>query len=480
MEFKSATDQLAALRAREISAAELLQLHLQRLEKFNGALNAVVSPNREAAIAAAAAADQAIAAGSKAPLLGLPLTIKDAINVAGLPTTGGMLAPDKAVRSENAPVAQRVLDAGAVLLGKTNTPVANGDWQANNAIFGRSHNPWDTRFTPGGSTGGGAAAVAAGLSAMEFGSDIGGSIRIPAAFCGLFGHKPSAGLVPRAGHFPAQGNLPNPGQPLGVQGPLTRSAQDLSLAMDVICGAEGLDRKAWSVQRPAARHSQLKDYRVAILQVPTWSPVDAAITVRLDALANQLEKEGCAVQRISPDGFGDFSDYYQNYLKMLQCVIGADLPDEIRQRAAAKLQGRDDIFLDAIAEGLLSNAGQLLTLLERTEVYKQRWEALFKDVDIMLAPVNMVCAFEHDDAFLYDRQLTINGEQVPYYRQSFLSSLATMAGLPATAVPLGLNDNGLPVGVQVISAFLEDNSCIEFAGHLERIYGGFKSPPNFA
>jgi amidase len=321
--------------------------------------------------------------------------------------------------------------------------------------------------------------VAAGLSALEFGSDIGGSIRIPAAFCGLFGHKPSAGLVPRGGHFPAQGNLPNPGQPLGVQGPLARSAADLRLGLNVIAGPEGLDSKAWRIERPAARQQALKDYRVALLELPEWLAVDQEIVAALEDVARNLEKEGCKVQRVSPEGFADFSTYYQHYLKILQCVIGADLPEEVRQRAANKLQGRDDQFLDAIADGLLSGAGQLLMLLERTEAYKQRWEAFFKDVDILLAPVNMVCAFEHDDAFLYDRVLTINGEQAAYYQQSFLSSLATMGGLPATAVPVGLNSKGLPIGVQLISAFMEDETCIDFAARLEAMGYAFSPPPGF-
>src|SRR6266550_932240 len=247
--FATATDMLAALRARRVSAVELLELLRQRIERHNPELNAIVEPDFERARRDAEAADARRARGEDAPLLGLPMTLKESINVRGLRTTAGM-AQWKDFRSEHdAPVTTRVKGAGAVVMAKTNVPQMLSDWQSSNPVYGRTNNPWDLSRTPGGSTGGGAAALAAGLTPLEFGSDIGGSIRVPAAFCGVYGHRPSETAMPRSGQFPIPPR-PNPASVMGVVGPLARSAADLQLAMDVIAGPAVGEDIAWQLNMP--------------------------------------------------------------------------------------------------------------------------------------------------------------------------------------------------------------------------------------
>src|SRR5579864_2569346 len=293
--FASASNMLAALRAGQVSATELLEEHLRRIERYNPQINAIVIPNYEQARQRAAEADAAYARGaSLGPLHGLPLTIKDCIEVAGLRTTAGVTHRADAISTQSAPVAQRVLNAGAVLIGKTNVPPYASDWQANNEVFGRTNNPWDPGRSPGGSTGGGAAALAAGLTPLEFGSDIGGSIRIPAAFCGVYGHRPSDSAVPRYGHVPGS-PLPNPAAVMAVQGPLARSATDLELALEVIAGPIVGEDVAWRLELPQARHSSLSDFHIAIMPQAAWLPVDAEIVAALDDVATRLGRLGARV-----------------------------------------------------------------------------------------------------------------------------------------------------------------------------------------
>src|SRR5947209_2414026 len=262
--FTTATEMLAALRARRVSAVDLLDLHRRRIERYNSELNAIVEPDFGRARGEAEAADTRRARGEYATLLGLPMTLKESINVRGLRTTAGM-STWKDFRSEHdAPVTTRVKGAGAVVMAKTNVPQMLSDWQSSNPVYGRTNNPWDLSRTPGGSTGGGAAALAAGLTPLEFGSDIGGSIRVPAAFCGVFGHKPSESALPHSGQSPVR-PLPNAAAVMGVQGPLARSAEDLDLALAVAAGPDIGEDVAWRLVLPAARRERLAEFRVAVL-----------------------------------------------------------------------------------------------------------------------------------------------------------------------------------------------------------------------
>src|SRR5256885_5270120 len=339
--FATAVDMLAALRARRVSAVELLELHLKRIARHNPELNAIVELDFERARREAEAADTRRARGEDAPLLGLPMTLKESINVRGLRTTAGM-STWKDFRSEHdAPVTTRVKGAGAVVMAKTNVPQMLSDWQSSNPVYGRTNNPWDVTRTPGGSTGGGAAALAAGLTPLEFGSDIGGSIRVPAAFCGVYGHRPSETAMPRSGQFPMP-PMPNAAVVMGVQGPLARSADDLELALDVAAGPEAGEDVAWRLTLPPARRDRLGDFRVAILPPVDWVPVDSEIAASLEDLAGRLGRLGCAVQVTQPEILGDHREHYALYLTLLAAITSARVPAAERSARLAVMRPRGD------------------------------------------------------------------------------------------------------------------------------------------
>ncbi len=479
--FASAHAMLAALQAGQISATELLELHLARIARYNPQINAIVIPNEERARQRAAEADAAHARGESLGLFhGLPLTIKDCIEVAGLLTTAGVPERAKAISVENGPVAQRVLDVGAVLMGKSNVPPYASDWQANNQIFGRTNNPWDLSRTPGGSTGGGAAALAAGLTPLEFGSDLGGSIRIPAAFCGVYGHRPSDTAVPRYGHVPGS-PLPNAAAVMAVQGPLARSAADLELALEVIAGPIVGEDVAWRLALPPARHKSLANFRVAILPQAPWLPVDTEITAALDDLATRLGQLGTKVAQEEPAGF-DLRKHEETFTSLLSVMIFSELKDEVRAQIAQATRNSSDPFSQAQVLGITATAPQFLMLHGKRERYRATFRDFFRNWDILLTPVTLTPAFEHisNDISFPTRTLQINGEVVRYARLQVYPGLASLSGQPATAFPWGRTRQGLPIGLQAIGPYLEDRTPIAFASLLEREFGGFVPPPGYA
>lgn len=476
--FASAPTMLDALNKRQVSAVELLDLHLRRIERYNPALNAIVTFDFEHAHQAAIAADQARAQGENGALLGLPVTIKDTIDVKGLPGTAGVERYKDRLPKNDAPLVARVRAAGAVIIGKTNVPPYAGDWQSDNRVFGRTNNPWDLSRTPGGSTGGGAAALSAGLTPLEFGSDIGGSIRIPAAFCGVYGHKPSETAVPRSGQFPGT-PLPNAATVLSVPGPLARDASDLELALSVIAGPDTGEDTAWRLQLPPARHEQLSDFRVAVLPSLPWLPVDAEILAAQEECVNTLRRARCRVETTAPEGFGDFSDWYELYLRLLFVMMYIGETTKKRSQDAKPMRVFGDRFLKASASGIMASASDYITWHNRRETYRAMWRTFFREWDMVLTPTNIVPAFPHNDAPFQKRTFTINGITVPYSRQSAYVAIATLGGQPATAFPVGLTRTGLPIGLQAIGPYLEDHTPIRFAALVARECGKFHPPPGY-
>lgn len=475
--FASATDMMAALRARRVSSAEVLQSQIDRIDEYNSRLNAIVSPDFERARAAAQAADQRRMAGEDRPLLGLPITIKDCIDVAGLPTTGGLLERREAVAAADALVTSRLRGAGAIVMAKTNVPPYADDWQSNNPVFGRSLNPWDETKTPGGSTGGGAAAVAAGLTPLEIGGDFCGSIRVPAAFCGVYGHKPSHSAVPATGHFPG-GPLPNPTTGLAVNGPLARAAVDLDLTLDVIAWPQTGEDVAWQVSFPPTRHNRLRDFRVAIFPIPDWVPVEGDIVEALQAVTERLRSLGITVGEETP--IPDVQEFYALYLRMMAVISSTRTPrDERRQQAEIDHESGDALSM-ARSQGLLMDAQDYVALHERREEYRAMLRSFFRNWDVLLSPVNVVSAFHHTDEPRDTRTLSINGQNVPYDLQSFFPGLCNFSGHPGTAFPVGLTAAGLPIGLQAVGPYLEDRTPIRFAQCLAEEYGGFTPPPGFS
>ena len=294
--FKTAVELSAALAAKKVSAVELAQDVIDRIERHDSGINAVCVRDFERGLAAARAADAALARGENKPLLGIPMTVKESYNVAGLPTTWGNPAQKDFVPAEDALSITRVKDAGAVILGKTNVPLGLGDWQSYNDIYGTTNNPFDLGRTPGGSSGGSSAALAAGYGALSMGSDIGGSLRVPAFHCGVYAHKPTFNLVASRGHTPP----PLPPLPfdrdLSVIGPMARGAADLSLLLDAIAGPDPLDAgKGYKLALSPPRHSELKNFRVLLIDTDPVMPTDKAVRGTLDKLATNLAKAGVKV-----------------------------------------------------------------------------------------------------------------------------------------------------------------------------------------
>lgn len=482
--FATATEMLAALRARRLSAIELLALHRRRIERHNPRLNAIVEPDFERAQAAAAAADGRRARGEDAPLLGLPLTLKESINARGMRTTVGMAHWAEFRSEHDAPVTVRVKAAGGVVMAKTNVPPMLADWQSANPVYGRTNNPWDLTRSPGGSTGGGAAAIAAGLTPLEYGSDIGGSIRVPAAFCGVYGHRPSETALPRSGQFPMP-PMPNVGVIMGVQGPLARSAEDLELGLDVAAGPDTGEDVAWSLAIPPARHDRLAEFRVAVLPPVEWVPLDAEIAAAQDELASRLARVGCRVKTVQPDGFGDHRRHYALYLTLLAAVTSARLPEDARRDRLAVLRARDDAWSVAQQRGIEGAAPDYIAWLGQREQFRAAWRAFFREWDVLLAPAWFAPSFPHVEMpwpptpASIRHTVDVNGRPVLYELGLFYPAVSTLAGQPATAFPVGRTRGGLPIGLQAIGPYLEDRTAIRFTALVARECGGFTHPPGY-
>ena len=482
--FATAVEMLAALRARRVSAVELLELHQKRIERHNPELNAIVEPDFERARREAEAADTRRARGDDAPLRGLPMTLKESINVRGLRTTVGMSAWKDFRAEHDAPVTTRVKGAGAVVMAKTNVPQMLADWQSTNPVYGRTNNPWDLSRTPGGSTGGGAAALAAGLTPLEFGSDIGGSIRVPAAFCGVYGHRPSETAMPRSGQFPMP-PMPNAAVVMGVQGPLARSADDLELALDVAAGAEVGEDVAWQITIPPARRDRLAAFRVAVLPTIDWVPVDVEVAAALESFASRLGRLGCQVKTVQPAGLGDYRQPYALYLTLLAAVTSSRVPAEERRARLEVLRTRDDEWSAAFQRGIESGAPDYIAWFGQREQYRAAWRAFFREWDVLLAPAFIAPAFPHWDKPCPNtpasirKTLDVNGTPVLEELGLFCAALATLAGQPATAFPAGRTRGGLPIGLQAIGPYLEDRTPIRFAAQVARELGGFVRPPRY-
>ncbi len=478
--FATAQSLLGALRTKRISARELLAWHLERIAHYNPDLHAIVTFNEEQAHLRAAQADAAIARGILlGPLHGLPVTIKDCIEVAGLPTTAGVPQRAHVISTTTAPVAQSVLDAGAVLIGKTNLPPYVTDWQTSYPFFGRTNNPWDRTRTPGGSTGGGAAALAAGLTALEFGSDLGGGLCIPPAFCGVYGHRPSETAVPRSGHIPGS-LLENPAIVMNVMGPLARSAADLDLALSIIAEPVVGEDVAWRLMFPPVRHSALADFRIAVLPPAPWLPVDGEILAALDDLTARLRRLGAWVEEVQPEGF-DLWQHHEAYSMLLSVIAFAHLDGDERAHVVEVLHQSSDRFANAQLVGVNATVSQFIGMHGRRERSRALFRAFFRDFDVLLAPVTITPAFPHssDQVPLLKRTLQVNGTVVPYMYLPIYAGVAAYSGLPATAFPWGRTRRGLPIGLQAIGPYLEDRTTITFASLLEREFGGFMPPPDY-
>jgi len=479
--FSTATELLGMLRRRELSSRELLELELARIAKHGKALNAVVTLDEERARHDAAAADEELARGRvRGPLHGLPMTIKDTFETAGVRTTAGSPELSAHVPARDADAVARLRRAGAVIFGKTNVPFMAGDWQSWNEIFGTTNNPWNAARVPGGSSGGAAAAVATGETALELGSDIGGSIRVPSHWSGVFGHKPTWGIVPQRGHIPPLPGVISPPD-LNVCGPIARSAEDLSLALDVLAGPGELDAAGWRLELPPARRTRLADYRVAACFHDDSFPIDAAGRAPLAAAVAELRRGGARVQ-VLPKLPDDLRAARRAYEALLFPLMGMSFPPaalEALRELAAKAPAGDQSAMVLNARDMTASHNDWLRANEEREQLRVLLHAQFKEFDVLLLPVNQLPAIPHmHEPPMPLRTLTVNGKTIPYTDLLSWICTATMCKLPATVVPVGRSD-GLPVGIQIVAAHLEDRTSLDFARRLAERTGGFTPPPGF-
>jgi amidase len=479
--FLTATEQLDALRRKEIGARELLDVQLAHVEAHNPTYNAVVVLDEDGARATAGAIDDARARGEMlGPLAGLPMTIKDAFEVVGMTATCGMPELRGHRPERDADAVQRLRDAGAVLFGKTNLPAGAADWQSCNALYGLTRNPWNPERTVGGSSGGSAASVAAGFAALELGSDIAGSIRVPSHFCGVFGHKPSYGLVPVRGHIP-----PPPGGllavPLGIAGPIARSAADLELALDVLAGPNEVDGAGWRLDLRPPRHERLADFRVGVWLGGGDYRLDGAYRQALEGFVSDAAAAGAQLSEATLP-FAP-AEGYDLFLRTLFAIVGAPAPEEA-DALLALAPGDDTGYAERLGRAMKTTLGEWFGLLDRREQLSRAFRSFFTEYDVLLCPAAAIVAFPHDideadgpHSTQLARRLTVDGEQVPYFDNFMWPSIATCSNLPATVMPTGRFVDGLPAGVQIIGPFLEDRTTLAFARLAEAELGGFVPPP---
>ncbi len=476
LHYRSATEIASQIVRRKISAREVLEHFLARVEKYNPALNAIIWMDTDGARRTADEADAALAKGQVwGPLHGVPMTIKESYQVAGSPTTWGNPDFKNNIAEEDAISVQRLKKAGVNLFGKSNVPFMLADWQSFNEIYGTTNNPWDLERTPGGSSGGSAAALAAGLTALEAGSDIGASVRNPAHYCGVFGHKPTWGVAsPRGQSLPETYAASD----ISVIGPLARSGADLETALRVMAGPDGVDGIGWSLSLPASRHRRLSDFRVAVKLGDPNCDVDKGYADALQTMADALAKAGATVREVEPDI--DTGKLYENYVLMLRAATSGRMPQAMLELSEEVLKRDDDgSYLYRTARGNLMSHREWLALNNERHKFRYAFADFFKEWDILLCPAAAGPAWpKNEEGMRHDRKIDVNGKQAYGTDQMFWAGYSCSTYLPATVGPAGLVQ-GLPVGYQAVTGQYLDYTSIEFAKLVEREILGFQPPPGY-
>jgi amidase len=475
----SVTAQLNLLRRGQLSASELMTLTLARIDKLNPALNAVVHLDAALGMRAAQDADQRLKRGEARALEGLPITIKDALDVAGMPSTGGSPSLKDRLPAADAVAVKRVRDAGAIIIGKTNVPLFSGDFQAFNPIHGVTNNPWNTAFSSGGSSGGAAAAVATGMTSFELGSDQGSSVRWPCATNGIHGLKTSWGLVSNWGIVP-----PPPEKrternvELVVVGPMARYAADLDLLLPILTGPRNAAVAGPTLKPP--RKTDPKGLRVAVWLDEGFAPVDRSVADGVRHAASLLAGAGAIVDETARPGFR-FEEIYEVFALLNHWIVGYGLPPKIRDKIAGlagQFSPRDLSHRALQARGVRMTPSFYQEVDNRRKRLIRQWAAFFEKWDVVLCPPAPVSALRHDhEPNIMNRSLDVNGQAIPYLNFLHWAAPAAAGNLPATVAPAGLTPEGMPRGVQIIGPALEDRTPIAVSGMLEALQGGFKPPP---
>jgi amidase len=485
--FRTASELADSIRQHRASSQEVLEAHLKRIAAQNPSLNAIVTLDEEQARRRSKEADEALARGEIwGPMHGVPVTIKDVFETAGMRTTSGFKPLADYVPEQDATVVARLRQAGAIILGKTNTPAMAGDEQTNNPLFGRTNNPWNLGRTPGGSSGGSAAAVASGMSPLDIGSDIGGSVRNPAHFCGVFSLKPSDYRVPFTGHIP-----PPPGSRgrgllryFLTPGPLARSVEDLTLALTIIAGPDELEWEVPPVPLAPSPARDLRELRFA------WSddfgvPVSTEIRTALKDLAAELARAGCRVERRDPPEF-DFAQALQVYGELKEAALTVRSSPLHLPRFVWRALSEPLSHSNPTSRGLMRGAGATLQgyarALSQRDVFIVKMEHFLADWDAWLCPVAALPAYPHLPSRNPIEQLRatleVDGQKIPYLMAtSVYTGLFNLTGNPVVVLPLGCTKEGLPIGVQVVGKRWTDMALLAVAKQLVQVTGRFQPPP---
>ena len=475
--FSTAADIAGRIRRRELGSLEATDYFIERIERLDGEVNAVAVRDFDRAREAARAADRAVEPVGQ--LHGVPMTVKEGYHLAGLPTTFGYPELKDNTPDWDSDCVARYKAAGAIVLGKTNMAYAGADFQTYNEVYGTTNNPWDLERIPGGSSGGSSAALAAGLTPLEAGSDIGGSIRNPAHFCGVYGHKPTFGVVSQTGHSTML--TPGPATDLVVCGPMARSAEDLTLSLTVVAGPSNLDAPGWRVDLPRPSKQDLADYRVAVWADDGNSPVDHEIAERAASIGETLSRLGARVSDTARPAI-DVRGGFETYLELLHSVMAAGVgPEqtEKNQRYAAETEPADRSDRAIMSRAMVLSHAGWLGANGRRERLRYAWREFFEDWDILVCPQMATPAFPHDHSPMQTRTISVNGHSQPYFQQLFWSGLVTGPYLPSTVFPTGLSSGGLPIGLQAVGAAYRDHGTIEFTRLLAQEIGGFQAPPGY-
>ncbi|MFA7504887.1 MAG: amidase [Burkholderiaceae bacterium] len=481
----SARDVAAAIRARRLGCVEALEASIGRVRQHDDRINAVVVRDFDRALEAARQLDRLPAhhPDRDLPLFGVPMTVKESFDIEGLPTTFGFPEMRRNIAAADSHVVRCLRGAGAVVFGKTNVPVSLADWQSFNPVYGTTCNPWDPTRVPGGSSGGSAAALAAGFSALEYGSDIGASIRNPAHYCGVFGHKPTYGIVSSDGHALPGQIVP---KDISVVGPLARSAGDLALALELTAAPRARDAAAWSVRLPPAIHGRLSQFRVAIVTSDPTADVDESVQAPLRELGEFLAKQGARVDFDARPDF-DFDEAHRLYVLMLRAETGWSIDDatfEKQLAQAGELAAADHGYEATMLRAQTLRHREWAWLNRRRYEMLAAWESFFGDWDVLLCPTAATPAFAHmQEGERWERMIDVNGREQPTTTQLFWAGLSCAFFLPGTVAPVALaapgsHYAGLPVGVQIVGPRFADLTTIRFAELLEREYRGFVAPPD--
>jgi Asp-tRNA(Asn)/Glu-tRNA(Gln) amidotransferase A subunit family amidase len=469
LNYKSLVEMAKMVRARKISPVELANAHLERIERLNPKLNAIVSMDAGRVRAQAKAAEKAAGSRSKkgqlGPLHGVPVTIKSSIDVKGERCECGTALRKGLIPERDAPLVARLRAAGAIILGTTNVPEFLMAYESDNSLYGRSNNPWGLGRTPGGSSGGEAAAIASGCSAGGVGSDGGGSVRIPAHFVGICGLKPTPGRIPSTGHFPASAG---PFVNLGVVGPMARTVGDLERLFEVIAGPDTGDPASAPVPLRKWSDAEIRKLRIGYFEDDGATPVTAETAAVVRAAVEALRQQGFKVEPWRPENLDRVWQLWWNlfgraiHMAMTPMVAGRE----------AELSPMYRAYRESLASEKPLSAGELLETQVVRDVLRNAFLARMEKYPILLCPACAIPAFRHRE-----HQWEIRGRKVEILKAMSYSQWFNLLSNPGAVVPVGKSPEGLPIGVQIVGRPWEEEAVLAVAAKIERACGGFRRPP---